>query len=73
MSKRRIRYLTLTDLEPLSTISVEEAAYLLGISRQAAYNAVHRGDIPHLQIGERFLVLAQPLRALLIGAPVAQE
>jgi excisionase family DNA binding protein len=38
------------------TMSVEEAAEALGISKSAAYNAVHRGEIPSLRIGRRILV-----------------
>jgi len=48
-----------------ATISVEEAGLVLGIGRSAAYEAVHRGDIPHLRIGRRFLVPVPRLMALL--------
>ena len=43
------------------TITVEEAAHLLGISRALAYQAVHTGDIPSLRIGRRIVI---PLDAL---------
>jgi excisionase family DNA binding protein len=45
---------TLDVLPP--TISVEQAGELLGVSRRAAYRAVHRGDIPSLHVGRRLLV-----------------
>jgi len=38
------------------TISVSEAAERLGISRNLAYEAARRGDIPIIRIGKRFLV-----------------
>jgi excisionase family DNA binding protein len=47
------------------TISVEQAGKLLGVSRRAAYRAVHRGDIPSLHIGRRLLVPTAHLLDLL--------
>ena len=38
------------------TMTVEEAAIELGISRNSAYEAVKRGEIPVLKIGRRLLV-----------------
>lgn len=38
------------------TISVEDAAAVLGISRGGAYEAVKTGDIPSIRIGRRLLV-----------------
>lgn len=38
------------------TYTVEEAAKILGIGRASAYEAVHRGDIPSIRIGDRILV-----------------
>jgi excisionase family DNA binding protein len=38
------------------TLTVEEAATMLGISRAFAYEAVGRGDIPHIRIGRRILI-----------------
>ena len=43
------------------TITVEEAGRLLGIGRNAAYEAARRGEIPTIRIGKRLLV---PLVAL---------
>jgi excisionase family DNA binding protein len=43
------------------TLTVEEAAVALGISRASAYEAVRRGDVPSIRIGRRILV---PRRAL---------
>lgn len=49
------------------TLTVEEAARLLGIGRNAAYEAVHRGEIPHLRIGRRLLVPRAAMERLLAG------
>lgn len=50
------------------TLSVEEAAVALGISRASAYEAVHRGEIPHIKIGKRMLVPRASLARLLAAA-----
>jgi excisionase family DNA binding protein len=47
------------------TLSVEEAADQLGISRALAYEAVRRGQIPHVRIGRRILVPKVALQRLL--------
>ena len=47
---------------PRLTMSVEEAAELLGISRWLAYEQAQRGDLPVLRIGRRLRV---PVRRLL--------
>ncbi|MBY5163133.1 helix-turn-helix domain-containing protein [Nitriliruptoria bacterium AS10] len=47
------------------TISVEEAGTILGISRRAAYRAVHRGELPAVRIGRRLLVPSARLLHLL--------
>jgi len=41
--------------EPL-TLTVTEAAELLGISRATAYQAAHAGELPVVRIGRRILV-----------------
>lgn len=38
------------------TITVDEAAELLGVSRGSAYEAVRKGEIPTVRIGRRILV-----------------
>jgi len=45
--------------------TVDEAAELLGLSRNAAYEAVRRGDIPNIRIGRRILVPKQRLDDML--------
>jgi excisionase family DNA binding protein len=50
---------------PRLTLSVEEAADALGISRALAYEAVKNGQIPHIRIGKRILVPKAALDRLL--------
>ena len=38
------------------TCSVDEAARLLGISRNLAYDLVREGRLPHVRLGRRILV-----------------
>jgi excisionase family DNA binding protein len=49
------------------TLTVEEAAQLLGISRAFAYEAVRRGEISSITIGRRILVPKAALHRL-VGA-----
>jgi excisionase family DNA binding protein len=57
--------------EPL-TVTVEEAARLLGVSRGLAYEAARRGDIPSIRMGRRLLVPRARLLEL-VGAPETRE
>ena len=47
------------------TMTVSEAARLLGISRAFAYEAVARDEIPHIRIGHRILIPTVKLYAML--------
>ena len=47
------------------TLTVEEAAAVLNISRSLAYEACRQGKIPTLRIGRRLLVSRRALDALL--------
>ena len=38
------------------TITVEEAAKLIGINRKGVYDAVKRGEIPSLRFGKRIVI-----------------
>jgi excisionase family DNA binding protein len=57
--------------EPL-TISVEDAARLLGISRGLAYEAARRGELPVIRFGRRLLVPRARLLEL-VGTPEMRE
>ncbi len=50
------------------TMSVEDAARVLGISRAFAYELVARGELPHLRLGRRLLVPRRALEELLDAA-----
>ena len=50
------------------TMTVEEAAVVLGISRATAYDAMSRGEIPCIRIGRRILIPKVALERLLDGA-----
>jgi excisionase family DNA binding protein len=47
------------------TITVEDAAELLGLSRNGAYNAVREGNIPSIRIGRCIRVPSALLRKML--------
>ena len=49
------------------TISVEEAALLLGIGRTLAYEAVRSGELPAIRLGKRWLVVMSALEELLMS------
>ena len=46
-------------------LTVDEAAALLRISRQSAYQAVRAGELPTVKIGRRILVLRHALERML--------
>jgi excisionase family DNA binding protein len=47
------------------TITVEEAAEILGIGRSAAYAAIHRGELAAIRIGRTLKVPTAPLLKML--------
>lgn len=48
------------------TLTIEETRKLLGISRNSAYNAARRGELPGvIRIGKRFVVSKVALERLL--------
>ncbi len=57
----------LTTTEERLTVTVTEAAGLLGISRAMAYECVRAGQIPSVRLGNRILVPRHRLVALLDG------
>lgn len=62
MSTRDNKQVTLDDIRPLATIDVDTLALVLGIGRNAAYEAVKNGDVTSWKIGGRILI---PVPALL--------
>ncbi len=57
--------LALADVVDRATITVEEAAEILGIGRSAAYEAVNRGQLPTRRVGRRLFVPVPALMAWL--------
>jgi excisionase family DNA binding protein len=55
----------LSDLTLRETISVEEAAARLGITRMQGYWAVWRNELPHIRIGRRILIPVAKLDEML--------
>ncbi len=55
--------MTLKDLPP--TITVEQAAELLGVSRRSAYRAASSGELHTIKLGRRLLVPTAPILELL--------
>jgi excisionase family DNA binding protein len=53
------------------TCSVAEAAKILGISRNTAYDAVKSGQVPIVKIGRRLLVPRAALERMLENAAPA--
>jgi hypothetical protein len=55
----------LPDPEVEPVVSVERAGAVLGLSRQSAYDAVRRGEIPSLRFNRRVVVPTARLLALI--------
>lgn len=53
--------------QPLA-LSVSDAAKRLGIGRNSAYEAIKRGELPHLKVGRRVLIPVAALERWLAAA-----
>jgi excisionase family DNA binding protein len=53
------------------TLTIGEAAQILGLGRNSAYEAVRRGEIPALKIGRRLIVPRPALERLLDLGPAS--
>jgi len=60
--RTRSHPLGLDEIQDRLTLSIEEAAGLLGMGRTAAYEAARRGELPSRKLGRRVIV---PVPALL--------
>jgi excisionase family DNA binding protein len=66
-----VKVTTLEELREAITVSVEEAANLVGLSRTKGYEMVKNGDLFEvIQSGSRVRVLARPLYIRLLGSAV---
>ncbi|TMR90048.1 helix-turn-helix domain-containing protein [Nonomuraea basaltis] len=54
-------------------MSVSEAAALLDLHRDAAYDAVRRGDLPSIRIGRKILIPTAKLASMLGLSYVPEE
>ena len=50
------------------TLTITEASEALGVSRNKAYEAARRGEIPTIRIGKRILVPVAAFERMLQGA-----
>ena len=68
VSRRTEMEIDMPDKLARLTYSVEEAGQLLGLSRQGAYDAVRRGEIPSIRLGRRLVVPKAALLRIIDGA-----
>jgi excisionase family DNA binding protein len=57
-----------TGVDKRLCIAVPEAAEMLGISRNFAYELVNRGELPYIKLGKRKLIPIIALEKKLAGA-----
>lgn len=62
----------LEEIRDRATLTVEEAAELLGVGRSSAYEAARRGDLPAMRLGRR-LVIPVPALLRLLDEPQEQS
>jgi len=63
LSRSRSKPITLTEARERLTLSIAEAAYLMGVSSSWLYAEAERGGLPTRRCKGRVLVLAQPFLA----------
>ena len=56
-----------------ATITIEQAGQALGVSRNSAYAAAQRGEIPVIKIGRRLLVPKVAFERMLEGAGTGEK
>lgn len=57
---------------PPLTYSIDEAAHLLGISKSQAYALAHKGEIPTVRLGKRFVIPRAALHKLVEEQPASK-
>jgi excisionase family DNA binding protein len=70
MAEHTFTHPALEALEGRLTVTVEEAAAVLGLGRSAAYEAARRGEIPTRRLGRR-IVVPVPLLLQWLGVTAA--
>jgi excisionase family DNA binding protein len=53
----------------VETVTIEEAAEALGVSRGGAYRAAHAGELPVIKIGKRLLIPRNRFEEMIEGRP----
>ncbi len=61
------------EIQDRLVLTVPEAADLLGICRNAAYEGVRRGEIPSIRIGKRLVVPRAAFEEMLKGGATADR
>jgi excisionase family DNA binding protein len=56
------------DVSQRRTVTIKEAAKIMGIGRDQAYAAAHSGQLPVIRIGKRLLVSLPALEKMLTEA-----
>jgi excisionase family DNA binding protein len=59
--------MTIDEARTRGTVSVQEAADILGVSRTHYYRAARAGKLPVLRVGRKVLVPVQPLLRMIEG------
>lgn len=62
----------LDEIRDRATLTVGEAAELLGVGRSCAYDAARRGDLPAVRLGRR-LVVPVPALIRLLEQPIGGD
>ena len=50
------------------TFTVQEAAQMLGLSRNSTYQGIETGEIPYVKVGKRILIPRHALQKMLAEA-----
>ena len=69
----KVKVLQLDELKNEATISIEEAAHILELSRTKTYEMAKAGELEVLKTGKRIRVLARPLYNRLMGSASINE
>jgi len=74
MSQRTLpKAMTVEELRSRLTLSLPEAAALLGVSRPHIYSLANRGEVPTLRLGARRVVSAPLLLQMLLSVGTSES
>jgi excisionase family DNA binding protein len=69
----KVKILKIQELKNEATISIEQAALIIGLSRTKTYEMAKAGELEVLKTGKRIRVLARPLYNRLMGSASINE